>query len=509
MSKKESAAPSRPNIVFIMADQLAAAFIGCYGSGVDSTPTLDRLAGEGVRFERCYAHVPVCAPNRSTIFTGRSADQHGIVTNNLLLTTDNPTFPQVLQRNGYRTGGFGKFHFTSMLQPLPDSFDYLGFDESVPTEDPKLGPWLDWIEREHPEDYETALAVTWPMPYAQAYGKDRRDLTEAMNKAREKILKPLTDASEWYCMYPSPLPRELHQTTYITDLGLDFMQRHLDEHPGRPFCTFVSYVDPHDPYDPPKPYDTMFDPADMPDPIPMNGPEHECSILERSRDFPGFREISRNKEVLKKLRAFYHGSIRFVDDQIARLVTFLQEKGQLDNTIIVFTTDHGDMMGDHGLITKGVKHYDKGIRCPLIVRGAGIRRGTSDRLTSSLDFFPTICEWAEAGCKPPLEGKSFARSCRTEGADDGWEAVTVNAPLGPPEGSVRSIITGDGWRFTIYDEDGRGEMFDLREDPEERSNLYHIAQWRDKRLELHERHARAYMQSSHVYQHRNLPPREL
>jgi len=115
--------PSQPNIVFIMADQLAAAFVGCYGSGVDSTPTLDRLASEGVRFTRAYAHSPICAPNRATIMTGRSNEIHGIVVNNLQLGTENPTYPMVLQRRGYRTGGFGKFHLTSMQLPLPNDFN--------------------------------------------------------------------------------------------------------------------------------------------------------------------------------------------------------------------------------------------------------------------------------------------------------------------------------------------------------------------------------------------------
>ncbi len=118
------------NIIFITADQLAARWLGCYGSGVDSTPTLDRLAAEGVRFERCYATFPVCAPNRATMLTGRSPVVHGITTNNYVLRTDMPTYAHVLQRQGYRTGGFGKFHQTPMHMPVGD-MAHLGFDESV------------------------------------------------------------------------------------------------------------------------------------------------------------------------------------------------------------------------------------------------------------------------------------------------------------------------------------------------------------------------------------------
>ncbi|MCL5270546.1 MAG: sulfatase-like hydrolase/transferase, partial [bacterium] len=175
----------RPNI--ILADQLAASFVGCYGSGVNSTPTLDRLAAEGVRFDRAYAHVPVCAPNRATILTGRSQEIHGVVTNNLNLVHDGPTYADVLQREGYRTGSFGKFHLSPMMYPLPRNFNFLGFDESVPSEDPRLGPWIDWIEREHPEAYEQALATCWPMLYIDHYptpGGGTRNLRPARQDRR-------------------------------------------------------------------------------------------------------------------------------------------------------------------------------------------------------------------------------------------------------------------------------------------------------------------------------------
>ena len=494
----------QPNIIFIMADQLAAGFVGCYGSGVDSTPTLDSLAEGGVRFGRSYAHVPVCAPNRATIFTGRSMQAHGMVTNNLVLQPDCPTFGHILQRNGYRVGGFGKFHLTPMQLPLPDDFGYLGFDESVPTEDPKLGPWLDWVEREHPEWHEQALAVSWPMQYVTHYGADRRDISGAMAAAREKHLLPRRQASDWALMYPSPLPQELHQTTYITDLSLDFIRRHREQQPDKPFFCFTSYVDPHDPYDPPAPYDSMYDAADMPPPIPQQWRQRGSETLERSQVFPGWRDVCENADVIKQLRAYFHGSVRFIDDQVKRITDHLQAEGLWENTILVFTTDHGDMMGDHALITKGVKHYDKGIRVPHIVAGAGIQPCETDRLTSSLDFLPTVCDWAGVEVRPPLEGKSFAGLCAGDESDS-WSEVTVQAPPNPDEGSVRSIITDDGWRLSMFGEAGYGEMHNLAEDPDEQRNLYFDPGWTTKRLELHERLTRAYMREPGTHQYRNLP----
>jgi len=493
------------NIVLIMADQLAAGFLGCYGSGVDSTPTLDRLAERGVRFDRCYATCPVCAPNRATMFTGRSPVVHGLISNNFTLQTDMPTFAHMLRSRGFRTGGFGKFHLTPMPMAHPADFEYLGFDEAVITEDPKLGAYLDWIAAEHPEHYRTALAMSWPIPWIHEYGPDKRDLEPEWRKARQEILDPLEEASRWCLMYPSPLPAELHQTAFITDQALDFMARHSDDGSERPFFCFVSYVDPHDPYDPPAPYARMFDDADMPGPLPPGWDRERNAILDQSRDeLRDFRTICDDPRAIARLRALYHGSVRFIDDQIARIVAFLDDRNLWDDTILVFTTDHGDMMGDHELLTKGVKHFDKGIRCPLIVCGRGIEAAVTDRLSCTLDFFPTLCDWAGVAdaLRPPLEGKSFAPVAEGGTEEDSWEEVLV--AFGP----VSSVITADGWRLTVYNSNDPGEMFNLREDPDEQNNLYDDPGWSEKRRELTERLVRCFIEQGECQQYRNLPAKD-
>ena len=488
----------QPNILFIMADQLAASFIGCYGSGVDSTPTLDRLAAHGRKYTRLYAHVPVCAPNRASILTGVSSELHGVVTNNLTLPPGLPTYPRVLRAAGYRTGGFGKFHHHPMQAPLPESMAAYGYDESVITEDTKLGPWLDWVEREHPEHYEAALGMSWGMPYITAYGPDRRDLSREHRAAAIKHREARQQASAFEHMHSSPCPKEIHQTTWITDRGLDFMRRHLDGRPdGQPFFCFVSYVDPHDPYDPPAPYDTMFNPDDMPDPIPMSGDGYRSPILDACRKDYGLDRIIHRPDVLRQLRAMYHGSIRFIDDQIARMVAFLKERGELDNTIIVFATDHGDMMGDHGFIAKGSFHYDACVRCPLIVAGPGVAPGVDERLVSSLDFFPTFCDWADVAARPPVEGVSFA--AETPGRD----VVTIQGLGVPAAANARSIVTEDGWRLTVL-EDGSGQLFNLRADPSEQRDLYRDPAWTEKKIALLEQHAIAFMKPLKLHRYGNL-----
>ncbi len=488
------------NIIFIMADQLAAKWIGCYGSGVDSTPTLDRLAAGGMRFDRCYATFPVCAPNRATALTGRSPVVHGITTNNYVLRTDLPTYAHVLQRQGYRTGGFGKFHQTPMHMPVPESLDYLGFDEAVVSEDPKWGPWTEWIKREHPEHYDAALAVAWPFwPNNPA----PQDLSRA-KRARNRIIVPLMAASPWPAMYPSPLPPGLHDTTFITDQGLDFIDRHIAECPDRPFFCHISYVDPHDPYDPPEPYASRYDPSEMPEPLPAEWIDEGFQALANAQRFWRFDQVWRIPGVVARLRSLYHGSLRLIDYQIERLETYLQAKGLWDDTILVFTTDHGEMLGDHGLMTKGPNHYDAGIRVPLIVAGGGVATGVSDRLTCTLDFFPTFCDWAgvEPQQRPPLEGRSLAAVAGGEPDDASWGEVSVAT------GAVRSVISDDGWRLTRFVQEDKGQLFDLNADPAEQVNLYTDEGYVGRRQEMLERLVAVESRPAQLPQYRSLPVKD-
>ena len=148
---------AQPNIVFVQADQLAARQLRCYVGKVDSSPTLDRLAAEGTRFERCYATFPICLPNRASMLTGRSPGAHGLINGQTVLRADVPCYAQILGEAGYRVGGFGKFHREGTSSPYPRVLDDIGFHEFSLVEDDKRGPYLDWIRDTHPAYYEMAL----------------------------------------------------------------------------------------------------------------------------------------------------------------------------------------------------------------------------------------------------------------------------------------------------------------------------------------------------------------
>lgn len=485
-----------PNIVFISADQLGAKWLGCYGSGIASTPVLDRLAAEGMQFDRCYATFPLCAPNRATFLSGRSAYIHGVVTNNHNYPPGLPTYAHVLGANGYRTGGFGKFHQQPMhFETGSDGAAFLGFDESLVTEDPKW-PWYDWVRREYPEHAEAALSMCWEwptMPY-----RSRADEARELRKVLSAKRKQETGYSK---LGPSPLPSEVHDTTYITSLGLDFMQRHVETHPETPFMCHISYVDPHDPYDPPQDYANLFDPADMPEPLPAEWIEDNIEFLRIAQVNNQFDTVYNKPETMARLRAYFHASLKYMDDQIHRVVEWLTQSGQWENTILLFTTDHGEMLGDHGQITKGAKHYDAGIRCPLIIAGGPVTAGQNDELICTLDLFPTFCEWAGIPEEdlPPLEGRSFAPLCRDQSPNEPRGEVFVGG------GPLNTVITHDGWRLTYYPEQKQGQMFDLANDPDERHNRYNDPGCAEKKSELLERLVCAGNSNMFLEHYRNLP----
>jgi len=246
----------------------------------------------------------------------------------------------------------------------------------------------------------------------------------------------------------------------------------------------------------------MFSPDDVTDPLPAEWLEQGFQTLDRAqRELAGFHAVCHDLQAMRQTRAFYHGSLRLMDDQIARVVAFLKDRGVWENTILVFTTDHGDMLGDHALITKGVKPYDTGIRVPLIVAGRGVSAEDTDRLTCTLDFYPTFCDWAgvPTGNGPPVEGRSIAAVCTGDDDADPWPEVLVSF------GGVQTVISDDGWRLTRFPEDDKGQLFNLITDPGEQHNLYDDPAYVAIRQRLLEQLVRAMGRPGQVPHYRTMP----
>jgi len=260
-----SGSAQHPNIVIICSDQHRADTIGSYGSKVCRTPNLDRLADQGVRFDRCYANNPVCSPSRATIMTGTQSRRHRVMRNGIPCRTDLPTFADVLKQEGYRTAAVGKMHLTPHNQGVAQA-PFYGFDELENSEDPKIGPFLDWALENYPEYEGYFLGTLFNLPTNDDYWKGKRDFREEVLPCREKHLKPIeiSDTCNWGYGHFSPLPEEAHQTTWITNRAIARVEEHDGE---QPLLLWVGYQDPHNPFDPPKRFREMYDPDEMASPV--------------------------------------------------------------------------------------------------------------------------------------------------------------------------------------------------------------------------------------------------
>lgn len=451
----------RPNVLLITCDQLRACSLGCYGNDVIKTPNIDRLAARGVCFDRTFTAAPVCAPNRGAICTGRYPTVHGLTINGMQLPKQELTLMEVLRQAGYRTFGTGKMHFgpqwkfppkgernidpppdrTFSPQPEPSEMPWYGFEQVQLTEDHRVGPYTDYLAA---HGYNT-----WDDPHSFTYPQS-------------------------ICTR-SIFPEEHFQTTWIADRAIDFMR---DRSANKPFFGWVSFVRPHHPFVAPAPYDTMYDPKDMPVPIRREGEEEDWPQKYQNKYHANFKVTGRGGHEgvgmdtftdadFQKVRAYYYGMISLIDKQVGRMMDTLEQQGQLDNTVVVFTSDHGEMLGDHGLLFKGTA-YDEVTRVPMIVSGPGIdvQGERRDAFCCSIDLMPTVLDLAGLQTPDTVQGQSMTTLVR-DPAPEGWrDSVLVEL-----RGSARVIRTRD-WLMAWRGPGNRGELYDLQADPHCLYNLW-------------------------------------
>jgi arylsulfatase len=332
---------SQMNVLFISADQMRADSIGCYGNQHVRTPNIDRIVERGVRFSNAICQNPTCTPSRVSVMTGLYPRTHGVLSNGISMPNNLPTLPGVLAQSGYRTSICGKAHFRPHEKSMTDRSmcleysgvgPYYGFEEFHLNDDVKRGEYWEYIAMHHPEHLAAAM-----------------DLDET-GTSRTAALK----------YWKNPIPAELHQTSWIADRAIEYIEHDHDE----PFFLWCSFVDPHHPYNAPEPYHSMYDP----DEIPLPRMDEE-SI----NHFPPFYDMNRSsrtdwsERTWKELIASYYAMITLIDDNIGRLIKALERTGQDKNTLIVFFADHGELLGDRGMLVKGAYHIDSLINVPLVI----------------------------------------------------------------------------------------------------------------------------------------------
>lgn len=459
------------NVIFIETDQLAAKWLGCYGNMAAHTPNLDRLAATGIRFDNCFANNPVCMPSRATTITGRSCQHHGVLYNGWELPGDSATFPKILQKNGVQTFGVGKFHLECHARgAFPDVMKY-GFDRAENTEDTRAGEWLEWVREKHPDCYEAALSTCWPMEELREYGPEKIDLVEqiiAVSKENNYTQNPMTSPNNATGLaFTTCIPEKACQTTWITGRAIDFID---ERDKSKPFFLKVSYVAPHDLYDPPARFLDLIDPDAIPAPLPGEG------LLDMFMSLPFVRHKQYSADDWKFVRRHYFASIAFIDEQIGRLMEHLESSGLRENTAIIFSSDHGDMMGDHGFPAKGAWHYDGCIRIPLIINlPEQAEPHIETQAVSNLDMFQTVTGLFGIEHDVPVEGCDLTSDAWKKRPDAAL--VETYGSYGSTDPGLRARTVANGqFRYTCFG-NGREMLYDLKNDPGECINLIDTADY--------------------------------
>lgn len=483
------------NIVVVIADQLRADHLGYEKQVPVDTPNIDNFADQSVVMRNAFVANPVCMPNRATIMTGRWPSAHGLRTNGLPLEWNAETFVRSLRNSGWKTSAVGKLH----LQPMGWPFEEFQ-QEEIQAAMPGLweravasygGDFLSW------EDYERHAneVVTLPPDY---YGFDDVSLTVGhgdrisgnyLQWARGQGFDPLTQAGmqasaevskAWNQVYESAVPARLHPTSYVTEEAVERLERFSRS--DDPFCLYVSFPDPHHPFAPPREYFHRHSPANVPLPRSFfddhsSSPKYVQRIME-NKGFPHEDPTmtwAPTEEQFRQALAAELGSIEFIDASVGRILSTIESLGLQDDTIVIFTADHGDVFGDHGLMLKHFTHYRGVIRVPMIIRVPGMGPGVRDELVSSADIAPTILDLVGASPLSAAQGSTL-RPVIT--GQPGWArsglVIEEDQPFGldglPGPVRMRTLVT-DELRLTEIPGHGITECFDLRDDPDEMINL--------------------------------------
>lgn len=490
---------SGPNLVFIWTDQQRWDTLGAYGNETIETPNLEALAGRGTVFQNPYVTKPLCSPSRSAVMTGRYPHTTGVIENNIPLPADERCLPELGDFEEYATGWIGKWHLGDEV------FAQHGFDEWIATEDTYRDYYADERSQYTHSDYHDFLIK-------HGYEPDQEE----------------PDGFEWFSRrYVATSVSEEHsKPAFMAQKAIEFIETHHDE----PFILYVMFLEPHPPYTSPR--DNQYDPDEV---TLRDNVEHDNfdeqvdrvrfvrEIIQRGVSGPSdIIGTPPTEEGWRKLISNYWGLVSLVDTHVGRILDAIDDAGLDDDTITVFTSDHGDMMGSHGIVAKHLQ-FEEAIKVPLIVRIPDTAIGaTVETPVSQIDLVPTLLDAMDQPTPDHLHGQSWLPYLQDEGelveenvfvewtggSTPGIINGVYESPWVPPhptdEGAdiwaemdtdrdliemslepVRTVITPDGWKLN-YRLSGEHELYNLQQDPYEMENLANNATHADRIDELYE-----------------------
>jgi arylsulfatase A-like enzyme len=500
----------RPNILLITSDQQHHSTLGAVNDRIQ-TPALDRICREGTRFDRAYCPNPTCTPTRATIITGMYPSQHGAYSLGTKLFETVPTVGEHLARNGYATSLIGKAHF----QPLSTDARWPSIECQPILRDLDFwrsfhGPWygFDHVETARMHADESHAGQHYAIWLEENGLVDWADYFQPWPPAGKGAQASWKDRGTW------KLPAELHYTTWTAERTIAQIEQASRR--GEPFFCWSSFHDPHPPYLVPEPWASRYDPAKM---VPgqlvegehdANPPQHKQS-QEPNPDWRSLYPPSEgaihghgshlhDPEDMKKDMAIYYGMTSFMDQQIGRILDALDRTGHAENTLVVFTTDHGHFLGQHGLNAKAIHHYEDLLRIPFLVRWPGrvAAGGVSSAIQNLVDLAPTFCR--SAGLDVPRSMTGLDQSATWSGGEPARDHSITENHHGADICHMRTYVN-ERYKITVYARWEVGELFDLQQDPDELRNL-----WDDPdATEIKARLLREFMQATMNAEPRPMP----
>jgi arylsulfatase A-like enzyme len=434
------------HILLFCADHMRHDALACSGNRFVKTPNLDRLAAGGVNFANSFTPNPICVPARASMTTGNYSHRAtGTKDNSGRIRDDQPKLAEHFAQHGYDTYAIGKLHYVPYAPPgkprLLHGFQYCELCESgriIRQFDPE------GTQRGLEDFHDFLHDVGWG-GYERAHMIGNNDIHPA----------------------PSPLPAEYHEEAWVATRTIAALRRHLDERPDRPFLMWSSFAKPHSPYDPPRPWDTMYDPRELPEPAgglaDLEGRDRE---LTRRPWRYGWDRVS--PQAVQVARAHYYGMVSFQDYQIGRVLDFLDEAGVADDTIVAYMSDHGDLLGDFGNFFK-CSMFDGSVKVPFLWRVPGVADvgETRRHLVGLVDLLPTLAGLTGCPLEQDVHGEDLTPILESDAAPG--REFFVSQTWDSPE--QKYMVRTPHWKYVYCEEGGTEELYDVAEDPQELRNV--------------------------------------
>jgi len=472
--------PEKKNVLFLITDAHRADFMSCAGHPELKTPNLDRLAKDGVRFTNHFCTNPMCLPNRASMVTGVYPNVHGVRSNGINLDEDRSTIIQTLRKRGWHTAAIGKIHHQYWIAPFKRKYtsaeDIVSWSAEKKTNDP--------VKDRFPSPYYGYEEVELVVGNGSICSGHYMDwLEERAPEYAKRVKKQCLNYDYLFSLFCDEIPAKYYNTTYVKQRALAFLDRFAEGKYGeKPFYLHCSFPDPHYPIYPDQKFQKIYRPEDVKLPSNFNDIDnlYEHPYLGPILKNPVFKKAlvrETNEEEARKFIALTYASIAMVDEAIGHILASLEKLGLAENTIVVYMSDHGDLMGEHSLLFKGPCPFNGQIHVPMIWRVPGLTKGAiSDSLVSSIDYPKTILnllEVSERHHPPDMQSLDLTPILKNpERAIRDCCYIEHDEEVGPLQCRIRHLVTED-YKLTVYEDyEGFGDLYHRKKDPDELNNLW-------------------------------------